>query len=61
MVWEKELLFSDDSQHLARVAQMSQAQRKHADQAQVWMFLTACAWPAADLVTCCKLDRLVDQ
>lgn len=34
-VWEKELLFSDDSQHLARVAEFSQVQRKHTAQAQV--------------------------
>lgn len=34
-VWEKEILFTDDTQHLARVAEFSQAQRKHAAQAQV--------------------------
>lgn len=35
-VWEREVLFSDDSAHLARVAEMSQAQRQHAAEAQVW-------------------------
>jgi hypothetical protein len=35
VIWEKEMLFSDDSQHLANVAMMSQAQRKHAVQAKV--------------------------
>lgn len=34
-VWEKEILFTDDTQHLARVVEYSQAQRKHAAQAQV--------------------------
>ena len=34
-VWEKEVVFSDDSAHVARVAQMSQAQRQHAQQAKV--------------------------
>jgi hypothetical protein len=36
-VWEKELHFSDDSQHLTRVAEMSQAQRQHARHAKVWV------------------------
>lgn len=34
-VWEKEMLFTDDTQHLARVVEYTQAQRKHAAQAQV--------------------------
>lgn len=35
-VWEKEVLFTDDARHLARVAEYTQVQRKHAAQAQVW-------------------------
>lgn len=34
-VWEKELHFSDDSQHLLRVVEMSQAQKQHARHAKV--------------------------
>lgn len=34
-IWEKELLFSDDAHHMAKVVEMSQAQRKHAAKAQV--------------------------
>jgi hypothetical protein len=34
-VWEKELLFTDDAQHMTRIAEYTQAQRKHALQAQV--------------------------
>jgi hypothetical protein len=34
-VWEKELHFSDDSQHLLRVVEMSQAQKQYARHAKV--------------------------
>ena len=34
-VWEKELLFSDDAATVARVAEMSQAQKRHAAHAKV--------------------------
>eukprot|EP00892_Ulva_mutabilis_P012666 jgi/Ulvmu1/9772/UM056_0012.1 len=33
-VWEKEVMFSDDAQHMARVVEYTQVQRKHAAQAQ---------------------------
>ena len=35
MIWEKEMLFSDDAARAARVAELSQAQRRHAVQARV--------------------------
>ena len=34
-IWEKELLFSDDAHHMAKLVEYSQAQRKHAAKAQV--------------------------
>ena len=35
-VWEKEIVFSDDGPYAARVAAMSQMQRKHVADVQVW-------------------------
>lgn len=50
-IWEKEFFFSDDAQRVARVAELSQAQQRHALEAKVCMLRAAALRPPATLAS----------